>query len=179
MISYCLCSSGNFSPFPSYMAGNALVIIFENSSSCIFQFQNLSFYRFPEDTPLNNMLILVGFTKYWETLRRSSSLVHRLAHFSVFSLPSLPVIRITSLLSWQPFSLPVTESRFFLIFLLLCSWRASWNPCPITTNLPLLEWLKHFLSKRKSLPNGYYYNSYSNTYLKIDFHNMFLLFQIV
>ena len=35
----CLCSSWNFSPFPIYIAGKAM--IFANSSSCIFQLQNL------------------------------------------------------------------------------------------------------------------------------------------
>ena len=55
----------------------------------------------------------------------------------------------------------------------------SWNPRPIATKLPLLEWFKHFLSKRKFLPKGYYYHSHSNTYLKTTVMHTSLSFQVV
>lgn len=41
VISNCLYSSGNVNPFSSCVSGSALVMIFANTSSCIFQFQNL------------------------------------------------------------------------------------------------------------------------------------------
>ena len=90
----CLCSSWNFSPFPIYIAGKAM--IFANSSSCIFQLQNLK--------PLWVSRIQSAKHCVWffllallNTGRLSGGvlLVRHLAHSSVFSLPLLAVIPLS------------------------------------------------------------------------------------
>lgn len=180
VISNCLYSSGNVNPFSSCVSGSALVMIFANTSSCIFQFQNLKLLSVSRRHSVKQhnwfWLTLLNIRKLsgGVLLRSTVLLTFQFSHF-LHCLSS----HLHHLLARSHFLLLSQRVGFVLILLLLLIQGTSWNSCPITTSLPLLEWFKHFLNKLKSLSNGYYYNSHSNTYLKIDFHNMLLLFQIV
>ena len=132
-----------------------------------------AFTSFQKTFSCRTCLNFLDFTESWDSLRRSCSLVHHRGHFSVFLFLSPSVTPLTSCSQPGTAFSSVMERRLVCFAINL---GTSWNPRPIATKLPLLEWFKHFLSKRKFLPKGYYYYTHSNTCFKNYCHEHYPLF---